>query len=102
MKIFTAKQQQTEASPPIVALARGDVFFMRRFELPAGLAPGEVSGFVELQLEELSPFPLDQLLHGRVVADGAVFVYAAYRRRFTAEELQAWEQLRFVLPEFAG
>lgn len=75
---------------------------MRRFELPAGLAPGEVSGFVELQLEELSPFPLDQLLHGRVVADGAVFVYAAYRRRFTAEELQAWEQLRFVLPEFAG
>ncbi len=81
----------------------GDYFFVRRFELPAGMAAGEVAGFVELQLEELSPFPLDQLSHGHVVSrDGlAVLVYAAYRRRFTAERTENWNRARFVMPDFA-
>lgn len=76
---------------------------MRRFELPAGMETGEVAGFVELQLEELSPFPLDQLHHGFLrAADGsAVFVYAAYRRRLAPGEADSWTSAPFVLPDFA-
>lgn len=66
------------------------------------MAAGEVASFVDLQLEELSPFPLEQLYYGRVTSGDAVFVYAAYRRRFSTEETQAWADKLFVLPEFAG
>jgi hypothetical protein len=81
----------------------GDAFFMRRFDLPAGTEAGEVAGFVGLQLEELSPFPLDQLHHGFLrAADGsAVFVYAAYRRRLPPGVTESWAAAPFVLPDFA-
>lgn len=76
---------------------------MRRFDLPAGMEASEVAGFVELRLEELSPFPLDQLHHGFLRAgDGsAVFVYAAYRRRLPAGSAETWAAAPFVLPDFA-
>lgn len=83
--------------------APGDAFVTRRLELPAGLAEDEVAGFVALRLEEISPFPLDQLYHGHLrAADGsAVFVFAAYRRRFAAEQTEAWPRTPYVLPDFA-
>lgn len=64
----------------------------------------EVAAFVALQLEQLAPFPLDQLYHGHArAADGsAAFVYAAYRRRFPAEQADAWRAAVFVLPDFAA
>ncbi|MBE2213802.1 MAG: hypothetical protein IAE82_08020 [Opitutaceae bacterium] len=76
---------------------------MRRFDLPAGTEAGEVAGFVALRLEELSPFPLDQLHSGYLrSADGtAVFVYAAYRRRLPAGQAESWNAAPFVLPDFA-
>lgn len=81
----------------------GDTFFMRRFDLPTGTEPGEVASFVELRLEELSPFPLDQLHHGYLRSqDGsAVFVFAAYRRRIPSGEAERWNAAPFVLPDFA-
>jgi hypothetical protein len=81
----------------------GDTFFMRRFDLPAGTAADEVASFVALRLEELSPFPLDQLHHGFLrAADGsAVFVYAAYRRRLPSGLAESWATAPFVLPDFA-
>jgi hypothetical protein len=83
--------------------APGDYFFVRRFDLPAGLPEAEVAGFVELQLEELSPFPLEQLYYGHLVSSGrdAVLVYAAYRRRFAAEQVERWARSTFVFPDFA-
>ncbi len=76
---------------------------MRRFDLPAGTDASEIAGFVELQLEELSPFPLDQLHHGFLRAsDGsAVFAYAAYRRRLPPGQAETWTSAPFVLPDFA-
>lgn len=82
---------------------RGDTFFVRRLDLPAGTPEAEVPGFVALQLEELSPFPLEQLYHGHLRAhDGsAVLVYAAYRRRFPAEQTLVWADAQYVMPDFA-
>ena len=76
---------------------------MRRLDLPAGTEASEVPGLVELQLEELSPFPLDQLHHGHLRAsDGsAAFAYAAYRRRLPAGQADTWPSATFVLPDFA-
>ena len=102
MKLFGHKTTATPAAPA-VQYVPGDFFFMRRFDLPAGMEASEVAGFVELQLEELSPFPLDQLHHGFLRAgDGsAVFVYAAYRRRLPAGLAETWAAAPFVLPDFA-
>ncbi len=84
--------------------APGDFFFVRRFDLPAGIAAGEIAGFVDLQLEELSPFTLEQVYHGHTVAsDGSgVLVYAAYRRRFEPAHAERWSRALFVLPDFAA
>lgn len=89
---------------PAVELVRADAFVVRRFELPAGTSDQEVADFVTLQLEELSPFPVEQLYHGHLCASDrrAVLLFAAYRRRFPAEETARWPEAQYVLPEFAG
>ncbi|RKX30764.1 MAG: hypothetical protein DRP71_14505, partial [Verrucomicrobia bacterium] len=91
-----------KASPPEVIFAPGSAFFTRRLSLPPSIQPAEIEGFVELTLESLSPFPIDQLYYGHVVAEAgdAVFVYAAYRRRFPAETTRNWPEVAFVVPAF--
>jgi len=76
---------------------------MRRLDLPAGTPAGEVSALVQLRLEELSPFPLDQLHFGYLCAEdgSAAFAYAAYRRRLPAGQAESWVGASFVLPDFA-
>jgi len=83
---------------------RGDAFVVRRLELPVGTTEPEVAGFVGLQLEELSPFPLEQIYHGHVCSSDrrAVVIYAAYRRRFPVDETERWPAAQYVLPDFAG
>jgi hypothetical protein len=58
----------------------------------------------ELALEGISPFPAGQLYHGFFWAPGAerVLVFAAYRRRFTREQLAEWDGAALVLPAFAA
>jgi hypothetical protein len=84
-----------------VQFVPGDCFFMRRFTCRP--EPGREVVAHALRVEELSPFPLDQLHHGFLRAsDGsAVFAYAAYRRRLPAGEAEAWTSALFVLPDFA-
>ena len=91
-----------KATPPAVAFVPGSTFFTRRLALPEELQASEIDGFVELSLEGLSPFPTDQLFFGYVTAEGggAVFVFAAYRRRFPAEVIRSWSEQAFVLPDF--
>jgi hypothetical protein len=85
-------------APPLL-LARGDVFFVRRVELGAGEPVGPQ---VELALEGMAPFPPEQLYFGHLAsADGAAaLVFAAFRRRFSPEETEAWEGAALVAPEF--
>jgi hypothetical protein len=87
-----------------VALLPDGLFFVRAVEVPAGLAPAEVGAQVELALEALAPFPLAQLYHGYFWTPGAgrALVFAAYRRRFTADQVAAWDGMELVLPTFAA
>lgn len=85
--------------PSGVVLLPGARFFVRRVGLAAG---SDVSTQVELALEAMAPFPLDQLYYGCVVdpEQRHALVYAAYRRNFSAEEQTAWTAAHLVLPDF--
>ena len=86
------------AVAPAAALLPGNRFFVRRLELDGPDAAAQVN----LALEALSPFPLEQMLVGHVVSpDGRqALAYAAHRRRFTPEESFAWPDDCQVIPEF--
>ena len=79
-------------------------FFVRVVPLPAGTPPAEIPGQVELALEGLTPFSAAQLCYGYFSTPGAerVLVYAAYRRRFTVGDAEAWAEADVVLPAFAA
>jgi len=64
----------------------------------------EVAVQVELALDESSPFPLAQLYYGYYWRPGAerALAFASYRRRFTAEQIDAWNRAERVLPAFAA
>jgi hypothetical protein len=79
-------------------------FFVRVVPLAPGTPPAEVPGQVELALEGLTPFSVAQLCYGYFATPGAerVLVYAAYRRKFTVEDAEAWTEADVVLPAFAS
>lgn len=90
--------------PPRVVLLPDAMFFTRAIPVVAGSGAADVSAQVELALETLSPFPPAQLYHGFFWPLGAerALVFAAYRRRFTTEQLTEWESAELVIPAFAA
>ncbi len=77
-------------------------FFCRRIKIPSDLEKGEEEGFALLELENLSPFPLDHLHYGYRLdkAGRFAFVFAAYKRRFEKVDQAAWRRGDAVLPDF--
>jgi len=94
------------AGPPAprVVILPDAVFFSRTISVAAGASRAEVAAQVGLALEALSPFPLAQLFYGHYLPAGAdqALAFAAYRRRFTAEQLESWAGADYVLPAFAA
>ena len=90
--------------PPKVALLPDALFFTRSIPITAGATAAEASAQLELALEAVSPFPLAQLYYGWFWAPGAehALVFAAYRRRFTSDQVAEWDGAEFVLPTFAA
>lgn len=90
--------------PPRVALLSDAVFFTHVLPVVPTATAAEVAAQVELALETLSPFPVTQLYHGYYWKPGLAkaFVFAAYRRRFTAEQTQEWPRAQLVIPVFAS
>ncbi len=90
--------------PPRVALLPDALFFTRAIPIAAGATSVEAAAQIELTLESVSPFPLAQLYYGWFWAPGAdhALVFAAYRRRFTTEQIALWDGAELVLPAFAA
>jgi hypothetical protein len=91
----------TTETTATVLLVPGERFFIKEVALEGG---ADVVPQVELALEEASPFPLAQLYHGFVVSRDRrhALAFAAYRKRFTAEEQAEWPSAAAVLPDFAA
>jgi hypothetical protein len=79
-------------------------FFCRAVPVHENATPAEAAAQVELALEALSPFPPAQMYHGHFWRPGAkhACVFAAYRKRFTNEQIESWADAEAVLPMFAA
>ena len=84
-------------------MAQGYSFFCRRVEIPGDVKSDELDSFLQLQLESLSPFPLEHLQFGFVIdaSRHCAFLYAAYRRSFEHSVASSWEEQEAVIPEFS-
>lgn len=82
--------------------AASQFFFCRRIEVPADVEESELEGYLQLQIESLSPFPLEHLQFGYAIDDAKryAFVFSGYRRSFDNGTVAAWEKQEVVLPEF--
>jgi len=89
--------------PPQVVILPDAVFFSRAIPVAATASRDEIVSEVGLALEALSPFPLAQLYCGYYWVPGAgrALAFAAYRRRFTADQVAGWGGAQFVMPAFA-
>lgn len=85
-----------------IALLPDALFFVR--SVPIDPAVPELASQVELAIEALSPFPPAQLFYGYFTRPGATraLVYAAYRKRFTAEDAATWAGADVVVPSFVS
>lgn len=82
-----------------VQLLPSDRFFIRT----VSLAPGaDTATQVALAWESLAPFPPAQLYHGwlKEARGDRALVFAAFRKRFSADEAAAWPEAAAVLPDF--
>jgi hypothetical protein len=86
-----------------IALLPDDRFFTTTVALADGQEAGSVAAQVELALEAVSPFPVAQLYQGHFTRPGAkrALAFAAYRKRFAAEETALWTAAELVTPAFA-
>jgi hypothetical protein len=95
------KLRQLDATLPRrrTALLPGGAFFTRQIALPAGIAPADVPGFAQLQLESGSPFAIDNLAWGFFAgADGRILLFAGIPERVYAGETP--EKLWHAYPSF--
>jgi len=90
--------------PPKVVLLPDALFFTRSVPLTPGATPTEIASQVELALEAASPFPLAQLYYGWFALPqvNRALIFASYRRRFTADQVEAWADAELVLPAFVA
>lgn len=97
-----------QTRPRYVVVLSDQRFFVRTVPLaPAEAgdktAPGDREQ-VEIALEALAPFPMSQLYWGywtRLGCDRAL-VFAAYKKRFTADETAEWGEAEWVAPRFGA
>jgi hypothetical protein len=87
-----------------VVLLPDAYFFCRAVPIAGNATPAEAAAQIELALEALSPFPPAQMYHGHFWRPGEknACVYAAYRKRFPAEQIESWADAEAVLPTFAA
>jgi len=97
----TAPEPESVPLPDVLVLP-AEYFFIEKIEVPTALAPAELADFAELSMEAVSPFPLDQLRWGFLIApDGQhLLIYAALKERLKLAGHAELETYTWVLPDF--
>ena len=90
MSLTSLKRFLPTPPPRQVVLLPDAHFFVRAVPVTEGALAADVAAQAELAVESLAPFPIGQLYYGHHWLPGAghALVYAAYRKRFTAEEVE--------------
>ncbi len=101
-QLGTLKLADFTPPPRKVVLLPDTQFFVRSVAVADSALPEEVATQVELALEGLSPFPLTQMAYAYYWTPGSpqALVYAAYKKRFTADQTDDWQDAEVVLPTF--
>lgn len=104
MSLTSLKRFLPSPPPRQVVLLPDAHFFVRAVPVTEGALAADVAAQAELAVESLAPFPIAQLYYGHHWLPGAdhAVVYAAYRKRFTAEEVETWSGAEVVLPSFVA
>ncbi|MFQ3226373.1 MAG: hypothetical protein ACI8Z5_002645 [Lentimonas sp.] len=94
----------TESAPAEqVLILPGHLFFIESIEVPIDLEAAEIADFVELSLESIAPFPIEQLNWGYLYREDApsILVYATTRERLKTAGHTERRAYAWVLPDFA-
>jgi len=85
-----------------ICLIPSKYFFIDCIEVAEEITESEKSDFLILQIEGLSPFPIDQILWGYFALENTdhYLVYAALKDRLTAEDYDLLANFTWVIPSF--
>ncbi len=100
----TPTSTPTEPAPAEqVLILPGHLFFIETIEVPVDLEPSEIQDFVELSLESIAPFPVDQLNWGYLYSEDtpSILLYATHRDRLKNAGYTDLQSCAWVLPDFA-
>lgn len=103
MAKLTLKLPVLQARQREVVVLPDHRFFVRSVALADIAEAGPVADQVELALEGMAPFSLSQTLWGYWTKPGCAhaLVFAAYQKRFTAEEMEPWAEAEWVTPRMS-
>lgn len=103
-KLYRA-DEESEVNIPLMFVP-GEYFFAERIFVPEEVLEKDLDSFLEIRLEGISPFPLDQLYWGYIYnpPDKILFFYAMYIGRLTLEEKERilGDEVSYVFPSFIG
>lgn len=96
-------ENETVPEMPDVRILPAELFFVERIEIPSALETGELDDFAELSMENLAPFPLEQMNWGFLCdsQNQTLVLYAALKDRLKRAGYEALEDHIWVLPDFA-
>lgn len=103
MKIPSLLAQDSERNSQVsIGWAPANLFFQKTIYLPEGLENDTLDSFAELEMEQLSPFPLEQLAWGffRDLEARAIFLFAAVKPRLPETLLEHWDGYNHVYASF--
>ena len=104
MKDTTPTSTPTESAPAEqVLVLPGHLFFIESIDVPIELEASEIADFIELSLESIAPFPVEQLNWGYLYSEDAasILVYATHRDRLKNAGYTDLQSYAWVLPDFA-
>ncbi|MCH2155451.1 MAG: hypothetical protein MK080_05570 [Opitutales bacterium] len=80
------------------------LFFLEWIALPDGISDEEITGLIELEIENTAPFPIEQLTWGWIAHPSrkSVFCYAAPRELLKRSGITGFDEISPLVPEFAA
>jgi len=85
-----------------ILLVPAEMFFCRAIPLPTGIEASDIPQFVEISLEAIAPFPIEQMAWGYLRDPGStrILIYAAYSNTLRQNGFGDMDRYYHALPGF--